>query len=292
MIKGYKVFDKNLQCRGFQFEVGKDYEEEEAILCEKGFHFHENSNDLFNYYDFNSDNIVCEVGCEDVVTGDDKSVCKRMKVVRQLDSVEVLELINTGKRNTGRNNSGDGNSGDGNSGDGNSGDGNSGYGNSGDGNSGYGNSGDGNSGDGNSGYRNSGYRNSGNENSGNRNSGYGNSGDGNSGNENSGNWNSGNWNTGFFNVDEPTIRMFNKDTGLKLSEIDIPYINLELVFFVHNKDLPESEQNESLGGVYKTRTYKEAWEKISKEKPETIEKITKLPNFNPEIFEEITGLKI
>ena len=38
-IKGYKGFDKNMKCRDFQFEVGKEYEEKTAKICESGFHF-------------------------------------------------------------------------------------------------------------------------------------------------------------------------------------------------------------------------------------------------------------
>lgn len=37
-MKTYKGFDKDLKCRGFQYEVGKEYEEEKAEACEKGFH--------------------------------------------------------------------------------------------------------------------------------------------------------------------------------------------------------------------------------------------------------------
>lgn len=40
MIKGYKGFDKNLQCRGFQYKVGETFEEKGTIkACESGFHF-------------------------------------------------------------------------------------------------------------------------------------------------------------------------------------------------------------------------------------------------------------
>lgn len=39
-MKAYKGFDKDLKCRGFQYEIGKEYEEKEAEACEKGFHVH------------------------------------------------------------------------------------------------------------------------------------------------------------------------------------------------------------------------------------------------------------
>lgn len=38
VIKAYKGFDKSLRCRGFQFEVGKEFEESAADVCKKGFH--------------------------------------------------------------------------------------------------------------------------------------------------------------------------------------------------------------------------------------------------------------
>ena len=49
-MKAYKGFDKELKCRDFQYEVGKEYEETKADLCSCGFHACENPLDVFNYY--------------------------------------------------------------------------------------------------------------------------------------------------------------------------------------------------------------------------------------------------
>ncbi len=46
----YKGTDKDMKCRGFQFELGKEYEETEAVLCEKGFHGCEYPLDVFAHY--------------------------------------------------------------------------------------------------------------------------------------------------------------------------------------------------------------------------------------------------
>ena len=50
-IKGYKGFDKNMKCRGFQYETGKDYQHDGKIsCCHSGFHFCTNPFDVLAYY--------------------------------------------------------------------------------------------------------------------------------------------------------------------------------------------------------------------------------------------------
>ena len=135
-------------------------------------------------------------------------------------------------------------------------------------------------------------------NSGNWNSGNCNSGNRNSGNWNSGNWNSGNCNSGFFNTNEPFVRMFNKDTKLKKYEIDIPlFCHFDLTVWVSHDTATEEEKEEhneeikTCGGFLKTLDYKEAWRlawnKASKE--EHLEML-KLPNWDNEVFKEISGI--
>ena len=49
-IKTYKGFDKDLKCRGFQYEIGKEYEEKKASACSCGFHACEMPIEVFCYY--------------------------------------------------------------------------------------------------------------------------------------------------------------------------------------------------------------------------------------------------
>ena len=50
VIKAYKGFNKDMTCRGFQYEEGKEYETENAIACNEGFHACEYPLDVFRYY--------------------------------------------------------------------------------------------------------------------------------------------------------------------------------------------------------------------------------------------------
>ena len=63
-MKACKGFDKNLRCRGFQYEVGGEYTEETAELCNRGPHACENPLDTLRYYR-PGDSRYCEVEIED-----------------------------------------------------------------------------------------------------------------------------------------------------------------------------------------------------------------------------------
>ena len=88
----------------------------------------------------------------------------------------------------------------------------------------------------------------------------------NSGNRNSGDYNSGNYNSGIFNSDEPYMRAFNRKTTVKYSDFmkDLPYNFYDLCNRIQRNALVDGDA----------------------------EKIKALPNFDADIFKEITGIDL
>ena len=84
-MKMYKGFDKDLKCRGFQYEIGKEYEENTADICHKGFHACENPMDVFGYYN-PADSRYCEVDLDtnEQTDGDSKRVGKKIKIETEI----------------------------------------------------------------------------------------------------------------------------------------------------------------------------------------------------------------
>ena len=96
-MKAYKGFDKDLKCRRFQYEVGKEYEEANAALCKKGFHACENPLDTFRYYR-PTDSRYCEVDVDDngERNSTDSKVCgKHIKISAEIG---LKGVINAGVR--------------------------------------------------------------------------------------------------------------------------------------------------------------------------------------------------
>ena len=84
-MKCYKGFDKDLKCRGFQYEIGKEYEENTADICRKGFHACENPMDVFGYYN-PADSRYCEVDLDpnEQTEKDSKRVGKKIKIETEI----------------------------------------------------------------------------------------------------------------------------------------------------------------------------------------------------------------
>ena len=84
-IIAYKGFNKDLTCRGFQYEIGKEYEEKEVSVCEGGFHACENPFDVLGYYGDVLDNRFCKVEQSGTIKKDDKKqASSKIKVVAEI----------------------------------------------------------------------------------------------------------------------------------------------------------------------------------------------------------------
>ena len=91
-IISYKGFDKNLKCRGFQFEVGKEYTQEgEIIPCKNGFHACENPFDVLQYYN-DIDGKYCVVEQSgDIKTSDNKTASRKIKIKAEIGFVGLFK---------------------------------------------------------------------------------------------------------------------------------------------------------------------------------------------------------
>jgi hypothetical protein len=281
VVHGFKVFRPDWTCspngNTKQYTCpGKFEEEGELDVCGHGMHFCENAADCFNYYDFDSNNKVAEVIAYGTVLKEgDKSCTDKLEIVREIPWDEVLRIVNTGKNCTGRCNTGDWNTGNRNTGDWNTG--------------------DWNTGDWNTGNRNTGNRNTGNRNTGNRNTGDWNTGD----------WNKSSFNTGCFMTEEQKIMFFNKPSDWTYNDwlrSDARYllnrIPKNVVEWIYSEDMTDEEKaehptHETTGGYLKVLDESDCgqlwWGSLSDRQKNIIKA---LPNFDPEIFEQCTGINV
>ena len=267
-----KGFGKDLKCRGYQFEVGKEYKIDlpegytltaRDLCSDKVFHFCDSLRKVHAHYNCaDAINRFCEIEvlgqfCET----EDKCGSNHIKIIREITGAELQIMKGLTNGNTGLFNSGDWNSGNCNSGDCNSG------------------------------YKNSGNRNSGDWNSGDWNSGDWNSGDWNSGDCNSGMFNKTNGSNGVFCNQEPTICIFNVQTNMTLSE----FYKSKYWFAITSSYFPLTEwveePNNPTGGKLITHAYQEAcrmwWDGMSDKNKAIIKDI---PNFGIDVFCDITGI--
>ena len=279
-----KGFDKDLKCRGYQFEIGKTYEIKlpdgyeltvDDLCSDKVFHYCDSLRNIYGYYSVNPNehNRFCEIeACGKEVTNGDKCGSNKIKVIREIVGEELDILKGLTDENTGFFNSGGRNSGNCNSGNRNSGDCNS-------------------------GNRNSGYYNSGNCNSGDRNSGNYNSGD-----RNSGDFNSCDYSSGLFCTQDPKVKIFDIETDMTMNEVmqtdwyrmlfRNPLILNEWIEYT-DEEKKADKKKDLIGGYLKTYTYKEAcknwWNKYT-DKEKAV--IMSMPNFDKDKFKQITGIEV
>ena len=88
IIHSYKGFDKDLKCRGFAYEIGKDYEQDGKIkCCKNGFHACEFPLDVFNYYAPGGNSRYCTVtqsGVTDKEKGDSKVASSKIHIETEI----------------------------------------------------------------------------------------------------------------------------------------------------------------------------------------------------------------
>lgn len=94
-IKSYKGFDKNLRCRGFQYEIGGIYEMDGKIkMCNRGFHACESPFDVFDYYTM-IDSRFCEVEQDGNISKEDRGtkICSsKIKIKAELKLADMINL--------------------------------------------------------------------------------------------------------------------------------------------------------------------------------------------------------
>ena len=95
VITSYKAFDKNMQCRGFQYEVGKEYEMDGEIkCCNRGFHACKSPMEVWDYYDM-LDSRYAEVeqsGKIDAGENLTKVCSSRIKIKAELKLADIINI--------------------------------------------------------------------------------------------------------------------------------------------------------------------------------------------------------
>lgn len=209
---GYKTFDKDLRCRGFQFEVGKTYstgrkKEELKVCSDTVFHFCRELHRIESESDYSlSESRVCEViATGDIVGEGSKFGTNEIMILRELTQEEKDKFCD---RNTG------------------------------------------------------------------------------------------NRNTGFFNTKDGKIMLFNKPTDKTRAELDFPhFLYFDLAVWVSHDTATDEEKEEHkkeiecTGGFLKELDYKEAFRRAyAKAGAEEHGMLFALPNFDPAVFKEISGV--
>ena len=306
-----KGMDKDMKCRGFQFEIGKEYKIEHdgkplELCSDTVFHYCDSLQQVHEHYSCNEKELnrffEIEVLGEEVTDGK-KCGSDHIKIVREITGNELATMKgmvngNTGLFNTGDCNTGDRNTGNRNTGNRNTGNCNTGNCNTGDRNTGNRNTGNRNTGNCNTGDCNTGYRNTGD-----RNTGYRNTGDCNTGNRNTGYGNTGNDSNGVFCTEpDMNIRIFNRPSGMSLLDFyrsryyealcSAPFMLTEWIPYTEEEKKADPEK-EMICGYLKEYTMKEAWANWWGEMSEEAKKIVQdIPNFDAKIFKEITGIEV
>ena len=96
-IKAYKGFDENLCCRGFQYEIGKEYVQEGEIeCCSRGFHACTNPFDVLDYYKADGKNRFCEVEQSGTIKSDNQSTKQASSKIKIKAEIGLAGLFKAG----------------------------------------------------------------------------------------------------------------------------------------------------------------------------------------------------
>ena len=95
VITSYKGFDKNMECRGFKYEVGKEYEMDGEIkCCNRGFHACKYPIEVWDYYDMLNSRFA-EVEQSGKIDEEEKStkICSsRIKIKAELKLADIINI--------------------------------------------------------------------------------------------------------------------------------------------------------------------------------------------------------
>ena len=95
VIKSYKAFDKDMKCRDFQYEVGKEYEMDVHVeCCTRGFHACESPLEVFDHYDMLNSRFaeVEQSGTIDREEGSTKVCSSRIEIKAELKLADIINI--------------------------------------------------------------------------------------------------------------------------------------------------------------------------------------------------------
>ena len=95
VITSYKAFDKNMQCRNFQYEVGKEYEMDGEIkCCNRGFHACKSPMEVWDYYDILNSRYaeVEQSGKIDEEENSTKVCSSHIKIKAELKLADIIKV--------------------------------------------------------------------------------------------------------------------------------------------------------------------------------------------------------
>ena len=96
LITSYKAFDKNMKCRGFQYEVGKEYEMDGEIkCCNRGFHACKSPIEVWDYYDMLNSRFA-EVEQSGKIDKEEKSTKVCSSHIKIKAELKLADIINVG----------------------------------------------------------------------------------------------------------------------------------------------------------------------------------------------------